>query len=274
MEGEKLSEIKKMVRDARAVIITAGAGMGVDSGLPDFRGKEGFWNAYPVARKLNLQFHELANPRWFREDPALAWAFYGHRLNLYRKINPHEGFRLLLEYAKTRDSGYFVFTSNVDGQFQKAGFPADRVEECHGSIHHFQCNGGCGGEIFPAPDRDIPIDESTFRAELPLPTCPVCGGNVRPNILMFGDYEWNGQRSEEQAERFQDLIDGFRMAKIKPVVLEIGAGLSVPTVRMTSERVARMTGGQLIRINPVDPDVPAGGIGLPVGGLEGIRMIL
>jgi len=62
----------------------AGAGMGVDSGLPDFRGDEGFWKAYPPMAKLGIRFSSMANPRWFESDPELAWGFYGHRLNLYR----------------------------------------------------------------------------------------------------------------------------------------------------------------------------------------------
>ena len=68
---------------ANALIIAAGAGMGVDSGLPDFRGPDGFWKAYPPYRRLGLDFVSLANPRWFTDDPAIAWGFYGHRLALY-----------------------------------------------------------------------------------------------------------------------------------------------------------------------------------------------
>ena len=75
--------VKEKISNASYILITAGAGMGVDSGLPDFRGKEGFWRAYPIAKKLNLDFQELASPKWFEENPKLAWAFYGHRLHLY-----------------------------------------------------------------------------------------------------------------------------------------------------------------------------------------------
>ena len=57
-------------------VITAGAGMGVDSGLPDFRGNDGFWNAYPALK--GYPFMEMANPRWFTVEPRRAWGFYGH----------------------------------------------------------------------------------------------------------------------------------------------------------------------------------------------------
>src|SRR4051812_21640548 len=94
-----LNRAAQAVQSAGALFIGAGAGMGVDSGMPDFRGDRGFWNAYPPYEKLGLNFIALANPRWFRTDPALAWGFYGHRLNLYRATQPHEGFQILRRWA-------------------------------------------------------------------------------------------------------------------------------------------------------------------------------
>jgi len=124
---------------ADTLVVSAGAGMGVDSGLPDFRGSEGFWNAYPPYRALGLSFIDLANPRWFVEDPALAWGFYGHRLALYRRTSPHAGFGILKGIGARMAGGVFVVTSNVDGQFQRAGFDAAAICEVHGAIEHFQC---------------------------------------------------------------------------------------------------------------------------------------
>ena len=119
---ESIKEAATTIRDADALLITAGAGIGVDSGLPDFRGNEGFWKVYPPIAKLGISFVEMANPYWFQRDPQLAWGFYGHRLNLYRRTKPHAGFKLLLEIVNKKKHGYFIFTSNVDGQFQIAGF--------------------------------------------------------------------------------------------------------------------------------------------------------
>ena len=89
---EEVARAAQAIEQADGLLVTAGAGMGVDSGLPDFRGDQGFWSAYPPYAKLGLSFVDLANPRWFQQDPALAWGFYGHRLNLYRTTRPHEGF--------------------------------------------------------------------------------------------------------------------------------------------------------------------------------------
>src|SRR5947209_18626224 len=91
----ELARAAAAVLAADALLIGAGAGMGVDSGLPDFRGTQGFWRAYPVYAKLNLEWRMLAQPHWFESDPTLAWGFYGHRLNLYRTAEPHAGYHIL-----------------------------------------------------------------------------------------------------------------------------------------------------------------------------------
>ena len=89
MEGD-LERAAAAIFAADALLIGAGAGMGVDSGLPDFRGNQGFWNAYPPFR--GRRFSEMSNPIWFHNDPEQAWGFFGHRLNLYRETLPHAGF--------------------------------------------------------------------------------------------------------------------------------------------------------------------------------------
>jgi NAD-dependent SIR2 family protein deacetylase len=253
------------IQKADALLIGAGAGMGVDSGLPDFRGPEGFWKAYPAFH--GKRFAEISTPHWFETDPALAWGFFGHRLQLYRRATPHAGFNLLQRWGERKPGGCFVFTSNVDGQFQKAGFPANQVLECHGSIHHLQCTKNCGHEIWPADAIDVKVDEPTTRAISTLPTCPGCQSLARPNILMFGDWHWDSTRSQSQMDRYQAWLD--RVQPMNVVAIELGAGTAIPTVREECTRHART----LIRINPVDAYASRGQIALPLGALDALRQI-
>lgn len=255
---------------ADALLVTAGAGIGVDSGLPDFRGNEGFWRAYPPLEKLGISFVDMANPIWFKRDPELAWGFYGHRLNLYRSTEPHDGFRILRDWGRDLPRGSFVFTSNVDGQFQEAGFDRDRILECHGSIHHLQCLKHCG-EITRADGVGITVDDESFRATPPLPSCPGCGALARPNVLMFGDWGWLPERTTAQEHRFGSWVDSLGDARL--AIVEVGAGTAVPTVRMTSEQLARRPGATLIRINVREPRVPGDHIGMALGGLEALTEI-
>ncbi len=161
-----------LLEQVDALIVAAGAGMGVDSGLPDFRGNEGFWRAYPALAQARLDFASIASPAAFREAPELAWGFYGHRLALYRRTVPHAGFAQPQRWGARMHQGLSVFTSNVDGQFQMAGYSADAVHECHGSIHHLQCLQGCSDAIWPADDFLPDVDEATCRLRNAPPRCP------------------------------------------------------------------------------------------------------
>ena len=266
-----ISAARAALERSSALLIAAGAGMGVDSGLPDFRGNEGFWQAYPPFKSKGLKFSDLANPHWFDREPATAWGFYGHRKNLYTDTNPHDGFRLLLAHGSNLPGRYFVFTSNVDGQFQKAGYNPHRIAEVHGSIHHLQCcRRGCDSGIWRSSAR-IELDEVTMAASEPFPRCPYCDGLARPNILMFGDSRWRSERSEAQENRLAEWLGGVDTDRL--VIVELGAGSAIPTVRNFCEQQQRW-GATLIRINPREAAGPPGTISLPVGSLEGLKAIM
>lgn len=257
----------RLIEQADALVIAAGAGIGVDSGLPDFRGAEGFWRAYPALGQARLRFEEIAAPAAFRADPELAWGFYGHRLNLYRATLPHDGFTQLRELAASLPRGGFVFTSNVDGQFQRAGFAEERIVECHGSIHWLQCLAPCSDALWPADDFRPEIDAEACRILTPMPCCPHCGGLARPAILMFGDWHWNEARTREQERRLAAWLRSVE----RPVVVEVGAGSTVATVRA----FVHSLDAPLIRINPRESQVShRRDVGLAVGAREGISGIV
>ena len=247
-----LARAAELISHADGLVVAAGAGMGVDSGLPDFRGREGFWKAYPVLGREQVDFYSIACPDAFRTDARRAWGFYGHRLQLYRSVQPHAGFQVLRRWAEGRANGAFVFTSNVDGHFQKAGFDAGAVHECHGSIAHLQCMQPCSSAIWPADGFVPQVDVAQCLLLNAPPLCPHCGGLARPNILMFNDSDWLEARADAQAGRLERWLAGVR----RPVVVELGAGKAIPSVRHFSERVVQRLGGRLVRINTRESGVP------------------
>jgi NAD-dependent SIR2 family protein deacetylase len=253
----------QLLRNAGSLLICAGAGMGVDSGLPDFRGTQGFWQAYPALRDSGIVFHEIANPAAFEADPALAWGFYGHRLQLYRDTVPHAGFAILRELAARMPGGAFVFTSNVDGQFQRAGFDEEHIVECHGSIHHLQCTQPCSNATWPAQDFTPLVNEQACRLRSDPPRCPHCGALARPNILMFNDGDWIGERTDAQFERLRR----WRAQARDLVVVELGAGVDIPSVRRMSE----MQDAPIVRINPRAPQLD-GHPGLAISLRAGVAL--
>lgn len=257
------------IRHARALVVTAGAGMGVDSGLPDFRGDRGFWKAYPPYEALGISFVEAANPAHFEDDPAFGWGFYGHRAALYRATVPHDGFRILRSWIDRFRLDAFVVTSNVDGQFQRAGFDELGVLEVHGSIHHLQCTTPCTDAIWPNRE-DVPVDLATMRAGR-VPRCPRCGEVARPNILMFGDYAWVPDRAHAQRRRFEAFRDGLGDAPL--AVVELGAGTAIPTIRMTSEELGARPGARVVRVNPREGAIDAPHVSMASGALDALRAI-
>jgi NAD-dependent SIR2 family protein deacetylase len=247
-QEDVLNQAAEWINEADSLVIAAGAGMGVDSGLPDFRGPEGFWKAYPALGQLNMGFTQIANPKAFRDMPLIAWGFYGHRLQLYRQTQPHEGFDILLDWGYKMPNLYQVFTSNVDGQFQKAGFDLMRVHECHGSIHHLQCSEPCHDHVWSAYEFEPQVDEVNCRLINAMPLCPKCHEIARPAILMFDDLEWVYERTHKQ----HDYQERWLKTIHNPVVIEIGAGTRVPSVRHFTERIQHQFHAPLIRINPND----------------------
>ena len=268
--NKDIQKATDLVRQADRLIIAAGAGMGVDSGLPDFRGKDGFWKAYPALGREGVDFYSIANPASFFEQPARAWGFYGHRLNRYRTTVPHPGFEILKRWGEAMPLGYRVFTSNVDGQFQIAGFDESVIHECHGSIHHLQCLGDCGSGVWSARDFEPHVDDENCLLLNAPPRCPICGQMARPNVLIFGDANWEPWRSEAQRQREEQWLRTIHDGQ-RTVVIEIGAGTTIPSVRHFSQRISYQFGGRLIRINPDECAVPSS---LDVGIASGCAQAL
>jgi NAD-dependent SIR2 family protein deacetylase len=263
-----------IIDGADAIIIAAGAGIGVDSGLPDFRSSNGFWKAYPALAAAQLNFTEVASPRTFEKYPRLAWGFYGHRLKMYRETAPHEGFAIMKQWADAVPLGAWVFTSNVDGAFQRSGFSEEQIHECHGSIHWLQCMDDCQSELWPSDEFIPDVDAERCQLLSTLPICHHCGGLARPNILMFGDWNWNQTHSEVQRRQERRWLETLACSGCNVAIVEVGAGSAIPSVRHFSHRMSQEYGGRIVRINPREFEVPSSlDVGIPMGSLAALKGI-
>lgn len=257
-----IKQIRRMFSQCDGLLITAGAGMGVDSGLPDFHGKSGMLNHYPNSTQNNIKFQDIANPIGFAQSPNIAWGFYGHRHDLYKDTMPHEGFNILKDLSKTFENGCFVVTSNIDGHFQKAGYDVNKIFEIHGNINISQCSEPCSPELRPTPT--VNIDEKGNCINIP--KCHVCGATLRPNVLMFNDDFWISKLYDSQEVKFNNWTKQCK----KILCIEIGADTNIQSIRMISERYQNT----LIRINPKDFVTPSqNGVSLPLTANFGIQFI-
>jgi len=228
----------------------------VDSGLPDYRGPTGFWKAYPAIAQLGISLEEMSGPEWFTKDPMFAWGFYSHRASLYDAAVPHEGFKILLNWVNTITKGnYFIFTSNIDSQFQKAGFKERKLYECHGSLNYLQCTVDCTPNGVWARDRTpIPVDDKLHVINKEkLPHCIRCDKLARPNVSLFGDTTetFNDYRTQKQKQKLKRWLK--QSVDNKLLIIEIGCGISLHSIRIEVEdMIQKRPSTKLIRINPTD----------------------
>lgn len=245
MNDNFIKQALNWVTEADAFVIFAGAGIGVDSGLVQFRGKDGNWVRDLSIFNHKVNYQELMTHYAFDKHPHKAWAFSQYLINQFTKTRPHDGYRMLFELIKKKP--YFIITSNIDGHFQKAGFDIDKIYECHGSLRYMQCMDILEREIFPI--QPVTIDYMNFEALSPLPTCPNCGTVCRPNIYLLDDWFWVSNKYIEQQIRYNNWLKEHSNKRI--LAIEIGAGTTVNTIRKMTANLNDQK-HRLIRINPND----------------------
>ncbi|MCI0452613.1 MAG: NAD-dependent deacylase [Candidatus Latescibacteria bacterium] len=154
----------EFARAARRVVVTTGAGMSKESGIPTFRDA-------PNALWANYNVEDLATRGGFRRDPALVWRWYAERRTMIAAARPHEGHIALARWEERCDS-FVVLTQNIDGLHAAAG--SKNVVELHGNIFRYTCF-----------DRGHDV-EGPFPQDATPPRC-ACGSLVRPAVVWFGE---------------------------------------------------------------------------------------
>ncbi len=251
-----MDKIKEIIKNADGILILAGAGMGVEAGIPDFRGKSGLW----TTEKDN--FIKFASGNAWHERPLEAWNFYIERFISYQNLEPHSGYYDLKKLLDNLGKDTYVMTSNVDGHFEKAGYPVDKIYTIHGNLKHIQCSSKCCRDIYPMPNFTKLLD-SIEQA----PHCDKCGSVMRPLVMMFNDPWLVTTKINEQASQCLEWMS----TKSNIVGIEIGAGLAVPSLRIYAEERTQT----LIRINPHDIGVHRPqDIAIQASAIEGINTLI
>jgi len=177
-----IERARALVRGARSVTILTGAGISAESGVPTFRGEGGLWRSFRP--------EELATPGAFRRHPEVVWSWYRWRRRLVARCAPNAGHLALARFARDHHAVTLV-TQNVDGLHHRAaldtGGPAHGpVLELHGALFRDRCT-DCGilFEVDPAPLAALPVAPDA--PDEPLPSCTLCGGLLRPDVVWFGE---------------------------------------------------------------------------------------
>jgi NAD-dependent deacetylase len=198
------------------VLWLTGAGISAESGIPTFRGKEGYWRV----GSRNYQPAQLATWAAFREMPEEVWAWYLYRRGVCRAAEPNAAHRALVRAEQQGGDRFLLVTQNVDGLHLRAGNTLDRTYQIHGNIDFMRCSREC----LPSPVRvpeEVDLAWEKGRAlsawELQALKCPSCGALARPHVL------WFDERYDEANFRFHSSIDAAARASLLIVVGTAGA---------------------------------------------------
>jgi len=158
------------LKRAKSLVVFTGAGVSQESGVPTFRDAQtGLWATFDPEK--------LATPKAFKRDPLLVWNWYEYRRQMLGNVQPNDAHKAIVQLER-----YFphlvVVTQNIDGLHQRAG--SSDVIELHGSIQQHSCFNKCLGD-----PTIVDIDTLTWDVGKSVPTCPHCGGLLRPHVVWF-----------------------------------------------------------------------------------------
>ena len=235
MEPE-LASILEGVRRARGrVVVLTGAGISAESGIPTFRGTDGYW----VVGSRNYMPEEMATRAMFDRSPEEVWRWYLYRFGLCRFAQPNAGHAALVRLESLLGERFTLVTQNIDGLHRRAG--SKRVFCIHGDAAYVRCAAECGVGLLELPEFPPRGKDDPFTgAERERLTCLDCGGWLRPHVLWFDEYY------DEPYYRMESTVRAAEQADLLLVVGTSGAtNLPTQVARIVFARAAA-----LVDVNP------------------------
>lgn len=267
---EQIERASALIKEAETILIGAGAGASTAAGLA-YSGERFTRNFSEFIEKYGSMYMTDMYAAGFYPFPTqeAKWGYWSKHSMMNRFLPPALPlYNRLYEIVKEKD--YFVLTTNVDHQFQKAGFQKDRIFATQGDYGNIQCEKGCHPKVYDAEDLFRRMDQARQDCLVPsamVPKCPVCGGNMAMHLrcdqYFVEDEDWH-----EAAEHYMDFLK--KMGQKKGVLLELGVGFNTPTIiRFPFEKMVRENKHlSLIRLNMNEAVVPEsfGSRAIGIGG--------
>jgi NAD-dependent deacetylase len=166
---EEMERFLQIIEESENIVFFGGAGVSTESGIPDFRSKDGLYNQHDVQFDRYQPEYLLSHTCLVRE-PEVFFEFYRQKMDT-RNIEPNITHQVLAKLEKLGKLKAIV-TQNIDGLHQKAG--SRQVYEIHGTTLRNYC-ASCGKEV--AADYIFTTQG--------IPRCPVCGGMIRPDVTLY-----------------------------------------------------------------------------------------
>lgn len=236
LEADVVDRVRAGVRRDGRIVVLTGAGVSAASGIPTFRGPEGWWTVGSV----RYTPQQLATAEMFGHRPEAVWSWYLSRLAVVREAEPNPAHDALVDLEAAVGDRFLLVTQNVDGLHRRAG--SVRLYEIHGALELLRCAEDCVSELWPLPHQlttRSPGPELTSADRRAL-TCPSCGSWLRPHVLWF---------DEGYDERHFRLESTLAAAEEASLLLTVGTS-GATTLPALAVRAAAGAGATLVDVNP------------------------
>ncbi|MEH7254142.1 Sir2 family NAD-dependent protein deacetylase [Neobacillus niacini] len=249
---ERIEKAKRAIESSEYLLIGGGAGLSAAAGI-EYSGKRFLKNFAPFIEKYGLTDMYSSGFYPFKTQEE-RWAYWAKHISLNRyESGPTTVYQDLFQLVKNKK--YFVITTNVDSQFELAGFPSDKVFEVQGNYGFFQCSVGCHDKLYDNESLVKEMVARTIECKIPselVPKCPVCGGNMDPN-LRVNQYFVQDKKWYELYDLYNQFLQESEGKKV--LYLELGVGFNTPgIIRYPFEQMTyRNENATLIRLNKDNP---------------------
>lgn len=231
-------QLQQFARGEGRLLVLTGAGISAESGIPTFRGKEGYWTVG------STEYHpqEMATYSMFRKVPMEVWKWYLYRRGVCQQAQPNLGHLALARLEEALGKRFTLVTQNVDGLHLRAGNSLEKTYQIHGNINYMRCSVQCSDQIYPIPATidHKSKDDLLSPEEMELLVCPRCGESSRPHVL------WFDESYDEALFKFESTLRAVSKASMLWVVGTSGA-TTLPNYVVS---LASQNGVSIIDINP------------------------
>jgi NAD-dependent deacetylase len=200
------------------VLIITGAGVSAESGIPTFRGKDGYWR--------NLDPIKLATPEAFARDPELVWQWYRERRRRISNAQPNAAHEAIANLAHCADE-FLLVTQNVDDLHERSGLAKAEMVQIHGDIFVTKCS-------------RCDFEQEQEQNQNGVTRCTECGALMRPGVVWFG---------EPLPSREIERVENYLRRDPCGVVIVVGTTATFGYIIDWALRASRR-GGELIEVNP------------------------
>lgn len=255
-----INKAAKLINEADYILLGAGAGLSAAGGL-NYGDSKLFKKWFPKLSERGIEtIGEAISTYWNVDDSNRRsfWAYWANHINNIRYESPTLKPYLDL-YNVLRSKNHFIITTNVDGQFIKAGFDKENIFAPQGDYGLFQCDKPCSDELYNNKPfiykmiANMDVDTFTIREE-DVPYCPRCGSYMAKNLRVDETFVETSHMIKQKD--YMDFVNGSTDGKL--VLIELGVGFNTPgIIRWPFERiVASHANAVLIRMNMEYPEVP------------------